>query len=46
MWVNFSRQLGIKTEVERLNSSRAGAFRAEVAEDSVENALARVGQRQ
>lgn len=46
MWVNFSRQLGIKTEVEWLNSSRAGAFQAEVAEDSVENALARDGQRQ
>lgn len=46
MWVNFSRELGIKTEVELLHSGRAGAFQAEVAEVSVENVLGSNGQRQ
>ena len=46
MGVKFSRQLGLKTEVELLNSSRAGVFQAEVSEDSVENVLTRDGQRQ
>lgn len=46
VWVNFSRELGIKTEGGTATQWQGWGLPTEVAEDSVENVLGSNGQRQ